>query len=125
MPYLDSVGKLTVGYGHNLEDTPITKQAAECIMIEDLKAEEALLTRLLPIFHSIQGPRREALLNMAFNLGSHGLIKFRRMWAAIGRHDWESASLEAADSKWAKQVGRRATELVEQIRTGEYNTLAR
>ena len=30
------------------------------------------------------------------------------------------ASIEMLDSKWAKQVGYRAEELAEQMRTGEY-----
>lgn len=120
MPYRDSVGKLTIGYGHNLDDNPITKHSATCILLEDLKVEERRLLRLMPLYNNLHGARRAALLNMAFNMGSHGLLRFRRMWAAIARQDWETAAKEALDSKWATQVGSRAEELAEQIRTGSY-----
>lgn len=120
-PYKDSVGKITVGYGHNLDDVPISKAVAEAMMIEDLQREESRLHALVPVFETIpEGPRKDALINMAFNLGAYGLSKFRRMWASIGSGDWGKAADEAMQSKWATQVGRRAVEITEQLRTGRY-----
>lgn len=120
-PYRDTVGKLTIGYGHNLDDVPISEKVAEMMLLEDLDREERRLEKVVPWFKEVKHPvRRAALLNMAFNLGAHGLSKFRRMWSAINRADWERAAEEALDSKWAAQVGKRAEELAEQLRTGEY-----
>lgn len=119
-PYRDSVGKLTIGYGHNLDDVPISRDIAEAMLLEDLAREEGRLKALVPEFDQIQGARRAALLNMAFNLGAHGLYKFRRMWASIRAGAWNRAADEALDSKWATQVGARATEIAEQLRTGRY-----
>jgi len=123
MPYRDTVGKLTIGYGHNLDDVPISQKVAELMLLEDLEREEKKLAKAVPWFNKVPpGARREALVNMAFNLGARGLSKFRRMWSAINRNDWDLAAKEALDSKWATQVGRRADELAEQLRTGLYRT---
>ena len=47
-------------------------------------------------------------------------MKFKRMLAAIEKGDWDTAALEALNSKWADQVGARAKEIAEMLRTGEY-----
>lgn len=43
--------------------------------------------------------------------------------AATQRGDWNKATAEMLDSRWAKQVGRRAQELAEIMKTGAYNEL--
>lgn len=65
--------------------------------------------------------RREILLNMAFNMGLPTLAKFKKMWAAIKLQDWEEAAKQMLDSKWAKQVGYRANELADAMRTGQWS----
>jgi len=42
------------------------------------------------------------------------------MLTAIKNEEWDEAARQALDSKWAQQVGSRATELAEMLRTGEY-----
>jgi lysozyme len=61
------------------------------------------------------------LINMAFNLGLTKLRQFKMMWAAIEDNDFEVAAQEMLNSKWASDVGKRALELSEQMRTGLYN----
>jgi len=55
---------------------------------------------------------------MAFNLGEGKLRKFKKMFAAIGRQDFDLASQEILKSKYAKQVGARANELAEIMQRG-------
>ena len=57
---------------------------------------------------------------MAFNLGLSGLMSFKKMIAAIEVGDFETASYEMLNSKWANQVTNRAHELAEQMLTGEW-----
>ena len=57
---------------------------------------------------------------MAFNLGITKLRQFKMMWAAIEDNDFEAASQEMLNSKWARDVGKRSLELSEQMRTGLY-----
>ena len=70
-------------------------------------------------YRDLDAVRQAVIANMAFNLGFAGLMGFKNMWAAIGRRDWESASEEMLNSKWARQVGVRAVELSEIMQTGE------
>ena len=48
---------------------------------------------------------------MGYQMGVSGLMRFRRMWAAIRRFDWTEAHREALDSLWAKQTPKRAREV--------------
>ena len=56
----------------------------------------------------------------AFNLGPAGLLKFGRTLSAVEQGDYETAAVEMLDSRWAGQVGQRATRLSEMMLTGEW-----
>ena len=119
-PYRDSEGVLTIGIGHNLEEG-ISPAISRMIFEEDLAEATEELIRAHPVVMRLTQARRDVLINMAFNMGLSRLAGFRRMWAAIGNGDFDRASDEMLDSKWAGQVGNRAIELSEQMRTGQYN----
>ncbi len=118
-PYKCTAGKLTIGYGRNLDDVGITEIEAEDLLYHDLKKIKHNLS-LRGFYVALSGARADAIDNMAFNIGISGLFKFKKMIAAIESQDYELAAKEMLDSKWAKQVPNRANELAEQMRTGEY-----
>ena len=117
-PYLDTVGKLTVGYGRNLEDVGISRDEADFMLDNDIDQVERQL-ETVDEYRDLDPIRQTVIGNMAFNLGFAGLMGFKNMWAAIGRRDWDRAADEMLNSKWARQVGVRAVELSEIMRTGE------
>lgn len=117
-PYRDTVGKLTIGVGRNLDDVGISIDEAMLMLDNDFDTAEQELQTRFPITRDMDGPRYYALVNMCFNLGITRLAMFKKMWAAIGDGDWDRAADEALDSKWARQVGNRATELAEMLRRG-------
>ena len=108
--YKDSVGVWTIGYGRNLQSLVITPQTAEKWLIEDLKTAAKGLNSI-PAAKRLSKAQKDVLTEMVFNLGLTGLLKFRKMWAAIERKDYHRASIEMLDSKWAQQVGQRAETL--------------
>ncbi len=118
-PYKDTVGKLTIGVGRNLEDTGISESEAHHLLANDILKRYKELTERLPWFKRLDDVRQLALLSMAFNLGTDGVLKFHRMLAYLHVKDYETAANESLNSKWATQVGRRAREVAEMIRTGE------
>lgn len=63
--------------------------------------------------------RQRVLLDMGFNLGVWGLMKFRKTLGHVQAHNFEHASIEMLDSKWAEQVGGRAKALSQMMRTGK------
>lgn len=116
-PYRCTEGYLTIGVGLNL-DAGITEDEAIWLLQNRLKGIIAQLeqydwyTKLDPI-------RQKVLIDMAYNLGMAGLLKFRRMIAAIELGDYEAAADQMLDSRWARQVKTRADRLAEMMRTGE------
>ncbi len=120
-PYKCSAGKLTIGYGRNIEDKGISEVEAEDMLYHDIKETESeLVSKLTLIMDELNMARRDVLINMAFNMGVSGLFKFKKMLSALTISDYGEASLQMLDSKWARQVGVRADELAEQMRVGVY-----
>jgi len=119
-PYLDTAvpPRLTIGYGRNLDDAGISREESDYMLANDIdKVERELDT--IDEYVALDRIRQTVIANMSFNLGFNGLLQFKRMWAAIGRCDYEKAAKEMLDSKWKTQVGYRALELAEIMRTGE------
>jgi lysozyme len=116
-PYLDTEGIPTIGVGHNLNEG-ISLAVAMFMLDDDISKHTHELERAHPVVKGLDQVRRDVLINMAFNLGVSRLSGFRKMWRAIHDEDWERAADEMMDSKWARQVGRRAAELSLQMRDG-------
>tara|TARA_R100001369_G_scaffold72338_1_gene100372 strand:+ start:209 stop:445 length:237 start_codon:yes stop_codon:yes gene_type:complete len=57
------------------------------------------------------------LVNMCFQLGQRGLGNFKQMGKAIEEGDWEKASVEMMDSRWATQTPERAKRLQDRMLT--------
>jgi lysozyme len=111
-------GYKTIGVGRNLEGKGITEEEAMQLLDNDIKDFQESLSRELPWFDSLDECRRNILTNMAFNLGVSGLLKFKNTLAAIENGNWEEAASQMLDSRWAEQVGGRATELSELMKSG-------
>jgi lysozyme len=71
---------------------------------------------------NIDSVRHDVLINMAYNIGTVGLLKFKKTLSLIQIGMYVQASSEMLKSAWAVQVGHRAVELSEQMRTGVYGT---
>lgn len=108
-PYRDSVGKLTIGVGHNLDDLGISRRAAEFILDEDIANAEEMLEEVFDI-ENLPPDVKAVMLDMMFNLGYNRFIGFKKMIAAVKAGDYKLAAKEAKDSKWCKQVGSRCEE---------------
>jgi len=119
-PYRDSVGKLTIGVGRNLDDVGISHDEAMTLLANDIDHASAQLRSKLPWTISLDEVRQAALINMAFNMGIGGLLGFRKFLAALEAGDYKTAAEEMMSSLWYKQVGDRAHRLSVQIETGEW-----
>ena len=119
VPYQCPTGHLTMGYGHNLENG-ISKEAAEFILREDLQAAEKAVSKHFVWWQGLNEARQFVLVDMTFNMGIGKLSTFKKMLAAIKCGDYQTAAAEMINSRWASQVGHRATELAKMMKTGEY-----
>jgi len=118
-PYRDTEGLLTIGYGFCLDRIEMPRSVGEVWLRHLIEDIDAALRMHFDWYEGIDGVRQAVLIDMAYNLGVPGLLRFRRMLAALERGDFETAADEMLDSKWAKQVGRRADELARIMRSGD------
>lgn len=116
-PYTDSVGKLTIGVGRNLTDVGIQPHEAEEMLEHDIASTIGALSVKLPWFPALDPVRQRVLVNMGF-MGVEKLLGFHLMLDACRRGDYETAADELLNSRYAHQVGQRATRLAAMLRTG-------
>ena len=117
-PYRDTVGKLTIGVGRNLDDVGITRDEALILLDHDIAKVRRDVKRTFGWFPRLNPVRQNVVLNMVFNLGLSRFRRFRKAIAAIKDKRWDDAAREMLNSKWAKQVKGRATELARMMRRG-------
>ncbi len=119
-PYWDSVSKLTIGVGRNLDDRGITKTEAMYLLNRDITQATRDAKRAVENFLELSDVRQEIIVNMVFNMGLTRFKGFRNTIKAIEAKDYELASIEMLDSLWARQVGPRAKRLARRMRTGKH-----
>lgn len=117
MPYVDTVGKVTIGVGRNLTDRGISDAEARVLLDNDINiAINALV--VFPWFPDLDPVRQRAFVDLCFNMGYPRLRTFAKMLDAAARHDWATASTELLESTYAQQVGVRAHEVAAMLRSG-------
>ena len=120
-PYTDTVGKLTIGYGRNLDALGISQLEAEQMLATDLERATRETKLYLPFWSSLDPARQAVLVNMVFNMGIFKVLEFKQTLEAVLRGNYEVAATRMLDSKWAVQVGPRAVELAQMMRSGEWS----
>lgn len=114
--YKCPAGYNTIGYGFNV-DAGVSKRLGEVILRHQVQEVwEQCNKEFGSWWHLLSNERRGVVINMVFNLGMDGFKKFKRMIACLSVEDYEGASEEMLDSRWADQVGKRATRLSEQMK---------
>ena len=116
-PYKDTVGVLTIGIGHNLEEG-LSEKSISAIFKEDVNNVCVDLEREIPWWKELDDVRQRVLANMCFNLGINRLLSFRKFLDAVQNKKYLQASEEMMNSLWAKQVGIRAARLEHMMMTG-------
>lgn len=119
-PYYDSVGKLTIGIGFNIEDVGLLPDEITFILRNRINLVRTRLADEFPFFGNLDEVRQSVLIDMAYNLGISKLRKFRQTLKSIEQGDYASASVQMLDSLWARQVGVRAKRLSKMMETGEW-----
>ena len=116
-PYVDTVGKTSIGVGRNLTDVGVSEVTTQQMLDEDIDRTLTLLDSV-SWFKALDSVRQQAIANMTFNL-MRKIFDFKKMIAAIEAKDWNRAADELLDSTFAAQTGQRAKDLAQMIRTGQ------
>ena len=117
-PYVDSVGKTSIGTGRNLTDRGITDAEARYLLDNDINVALGSL-QMFPWFPTLDTVRQRALIDLCFNLGITRLLGFQKCLAACAEKNWPMAAHHLLDSKYATQVGQRAVTLARMLETGQ------
>jgi lysozyme len=123
--YKDSLGYLTIGYGRLIDKSKgggITESEAEYLLANDVNGVYDSLMHHLSCFTTLDAPRQAVLLNMAFQMGVHGLMQFKSTLNLIELGDYDSAADNMLKSLWASQTPNRAKEMATQMRTGQWQS---
>jgi len=112
-------GVLTIGIGRNLESVGISEKEAEMLLENDIQEAIDQLNKK-DLLEGHDEVRQAVLINMTFNLGVNGLLKFRKSIRHWRNKEYDLFADEILRSRWARQVGQRAKELSEQARTGQW-----
>lgn len=118
-PYTDTVGKVTIGIGRNLDDNGLSEDEVMYLFRND---SERVIKECesLDFFDGLNDARKIVIADMVFNLGLPRFKGFVKTIAAIRAKDWQNAAAQMQDSKWYRQTGRRAQRLVQAMATGEW-----
>ena len=114
--YLDSEGIETIGVGRKLRKG-LTRDEAMFLLDNDIRSviQDAMT---FTWYEGLTEQRQRVILNMLFNLGLARFSGFKNTIRYLEMGDYEAASEEMLDSKWARQVGVRATRLSDMMRNG-------
>lgn len=122
--YTDSEGYLTIGVGRLIDERKgggLRPEESAYLLNNDVVDRTKALTAALPWFSQLDEIRQGVLINMAFQLGTPGLLAFHNTLALVSKGDYEEASKEMLQSKWAKQTPERAQRLSNQMKDGSWH----
>tara|TARA_B100000214_G_C23392280_1_gene367720 strand:+ start:43 stop:483 length:441 start_codon:yes stop_codon:yes gene_type:complete len=124
--YLDHLGLATFGIGHLVTEwdeeygwevgTPVSEDRCNEVFDSDIQIVLADCEQLYPDFNELPEEVQRIIANMMFNMGRPRLSKFKGMKAGVDARDWNKAADEMVDSRWYRQVTKRADRLVERMR---------
>lgn len=125
--YKDSLGYWTIGYGHLLPagrdwtGYTITQQTADVYLEADIN-DATQAAKNLPEWLCLDTDcRRNALVELVFNMGAYKWRKFLKTRVALQCQKWATAAAELLNSQWAAQVGpTRTHRLAQYFSTGIY-----
>jgi len=116
-PYVDSVGRISIGIGYNLSDRGISDKWINSQYEADVAFFYQELSDTFPWFGSLNDARKIALIDMCF-MGFKKFCEFKLMLRAFCIRDYKTAAFELLHSEWAKEVKGRAIDLAKIIETG-------
>ena len=124
--YDDHLGYKTFGIGHLVTPkdkeygaavgTPVSEERVNEVFNSDVDIYISEAKKVFPDLDNKPEEVQQVVVNMCFNMGAPRLSQFKKFIQAINDELWTTASVEMLDSRWAKQVGVRATRLSDRIK---------
>lgn len=126
--YKDSLGKDTIGYGFLVSALssdelelnggfiePMSKEVAEKILELKLKKLKSDLFGVLPWLEQKPQNVKDAITEMAYQLGIPKMMGFVNTLEYIKNDDYEQAKVNLKSSLWYRQTPKRVENLIKQL----------
>ena len=123
--YLDHLNLPTTGIGHLINEwdeeygkpvgTPVSEERVNELFDKDIQITIDECEQLFGNFQDLPEQVQQILANMMFNLGRPRLSKFRKLCKAVAERNWKECAIQMEDSKWHKQVTKRADRLISRM----------
>jgi lysozyme len=121
--YPDHLGFWTIGVGRLIDARKgggLREAEIDMLLANDIDDRVQALKEALPWFQDLSDARQGVLLNMAFQLGTAGLLAFTNTLAHVRAGRYEDASKSMLQSKWAQQTPLRAMRLAQQMEDNQW-----
>jgi GH24 family phage-related lysozyme (muramidase) len=123
--YLDHLNLPTTGIGHLITEwdeeygkpvgTPVSEERINELFDKDVKVTIDECEQLFDNFQDLPEEVKQICANMMFNMGRPRLSKFLKFREAIKNKDWKECAVQMEDSRWHKQVTKRADRLISRM----------
>lgn len=117
-PYMDTVGKITIGVGRNLSDKGLSEAEILYLLNNDIDECVADLATF-KWFRELDAVRQRVMLDFRFNLGPSRFRNFKGLLRALEAKDYADAAKHMQQSLWFRQVKSRGVRLVRMMREGQ------
>ncbi len=122
--YRDSRGYNTIAIGRlcdkRMPSSGLSDEEQTYLFNNDQERTLKEVMELVPWINELDMPRKDALLNMAFQMGAGGLAGFVNSLAMLRSKNYAGAADNFLKSAWARQTPERARRVTDQIRLGVY-----
>tara|TARA_R100000152_G_C6777399_1_gene207236 strand:+ start:1046 stop:1447 length:402 start_codon:yes stop_codon:yes gene_type:complete len=114
--YRDKVYKCTegfdtIGYGFAIKDLVLEEDICDIILARKIEKLMVKIQKKFPFITELPSDKSEVVIEMCYQMGVTGVSKFKKMLKHLEDGNFEKASIEMLDSKWAKQTPNRALKL--------------
>lgn len=120
--YYDSLGFATIGIGRCIDPrvpgAGLSRAEQLWLLTNDVTRLRSALRNELPWTDTLSVPRRNVLLQLAFENGVEGLLKFNKFLKLVMGGFYIDAAADLLTTLVAKQAPNRIKRLADQMRTG-------
>ena len=118
--YLDTLEKPTIGYGFLIDSLELQEDICQLILMRKLEKLIKTIKFNFKWFDDMPENVQDVVINICYQLGVSGFSKFKKTIQFMKNKQWDKASVEMLDSKWAReQTPQRALRLSETVKSVE------
>ena len=118
--YLDTLEKPTIGYGFLIDSLELQEDICQLILMRKLEKLIKNIKFNFKWFDDMPENVQDVVINICYQLGVSGFSKFKKTIQFMKNKQWDKASIEMLDSKWAReQTPQRALRLSETVKSVE------